>query len=71
MKHSSGILMWEVYSDAAEPYAGMTPNAVRDVIVKDEYRMPIPKVSYLFSTVFRGSHTRLQGVAQAHPLKCI
>lgn len=40
---SFGILMWEVYSDAAEPYAGMTPNAVRDVIVKDEYRMPIPK----------------------------
>ncbi|KJH53115.1 SH2 domain protein [Dictyocaulus viviparus] len=40
---SFGILMWEVYSEGAEPYGDMTPNAAKEVILKNGYRMPIPK----------------------------
>ncbi|KAK6044969.1 hypothetical protein COOONC_17526 [Cooperia oncophora] len=41
---SFGILMWEVYTEGSEPYPGMSPNAVKRIILNDEYRMPIPKV---------------------------
>ncbi|KAK6049970.1 hypothetical protein COOONC_12524 [Cooperia oncophora] len=40
---SFGILMWEVYTEGSEPYPGMSPNAVKRIILNDEYRMPIPK----------------------------
>ncbi|VDN27732.1 unnamed protein product [Cylicostephanus goldi] len=40
---SFGILMWEVYNDGAEPYAGMTPSVVKSMILEDEYRMPVPQ----------------------------
>ncbi|RCN45278.1 SH2 domain protein, partial [Ancylostoma caninum] len=40
---SFGVLMWEVYSDGAEPYGGMTPSVAKNVILDNEFRMPIPK----------------------------
>ncbi|PIO66558.1 hypothetical protein TELCIR_11726 [Teladorsagia circumcincta] len=41
---SFGILMWEVYTDAAEPYPGMSPSVVKQSVINEGYRMPIPKV---------------------------
>ncbi|KIH60787.1 SH2 domain protein [Ancylostoma duodenale] len=40
---SFGVLMWEVYSDGAEPYGGMTPSVAKNVILDNEFRMQIPK----------------------------
>ncbi|ETN85476.1 SH2 domain protein [Necator americanus] len=40
---SFGVLMWEVYSDGAEPYSGMSPSAAMNAILKEDFRMPIPK----------------------------
>ncbi|CAJ0593089.1 unnamed protein product [Cylicocyclus nassatus] len=42
---SFGILMWEVYNDGAEPYAGMTPSVVKSMILEDDYKMPVPQAS--------------------------
>ena len=39
--------MWEIYSDGAEPYPGLTGLQTRAKIIVLNYRMDVPKVSLL------------------------
>uniref|UniRef100_A0A0K0DF19 Protein kinase domain-containing protein n=1 Tax=Angiostrongylus cantonensis TaxID=6313 RepID=A0A0K0DF19_ANGCA len=41
---SFGVLMWEVYSEGSEPYGELTPNAVKEMVLRNNYRMIIPEV---------------------------
>ncbi|KAE9420218.1 hypothetical protein Angca_009533, partial [Angiostrongylus cantonensis] len=40
---SFGVLMWEVYSEGSEPYGELTPNAVKEMVLRNNYRMIIPE----------------------------
>uniref|UniRef100_A0A915BAS4 Tyrosine-protein kinase n=2 Tax=Parascaris univalens TaxID=6257 RepID=A0A915BAS4_PARUN len=40
---SYGVLVWEIYAEGAEPYAGFTNLQTRAKIVAQDYRMDMPK----------------------------
>lgn len=41
---SYGVLVWEIYSDGAEPYPGLSNIQTRAKIIVQNYRMDMPKV---------------------------